>query len=347
MDAMREELDEMRRFGHDVQLFEAEEMRAEVASPTYLGGLWDRTGAALVHPGRLAAGLRDAAMRAGVRVFEHSPATRLERSRATAWTCTWPAPPCGHGGCCWPPVRTPRCCGRCAATCCRCTTTCWSRSRWTGRAARPSGGGGARAWATPRIASTTTGSPPTTASCGAATTPSIGTAARSAVISTTTTPPSRSCRSTSSPRSLSSRGSGSPIAGAARSTPAAASPCSSAPPTAAAWPTPPGTPAWAWPRRASARAWRWISWTGARRRPPGSATSAAGRCPSRPSRFAQPWWASPRTASRRPTRTPAAVGCGSARWIARGSASTFLAVRVVVAVMAVALPLADLPEERK
>ncbi len=82
MDAMREEAEEMRGFGHDVQLFGAEEMRAEVASPTYLGGLWDHTGAALVHPGRLARGLRDAAIAAGVRVFEHSPATRLERTGA-------------------------------------------------------------------------------------------------------------------------------------------------------------------------------------------------------------------------------------------------------------------------
>ena len=43
-----------------------EAMRAEVASPTYLGGVWDRTGAALVDPGKLAAGLADAAARAGV-----------------------------------------------------------------------------------------------------------------------------------------------------------------------------------------------------------------------------------------------------------------------------------------
>ena len=47
-------------------------MRAEVASPTYRGGVWDRTGSGIVDPGKLAAGLRDAAIRAGVRVYEHS-----------------------------------------------------------------------------------------------------------------------------------------------------------------------------------------------------------------------------------------------------------------------------------
>ena len=47
-------------------------MRAEVASPTYLGGVWDRTGAGIVDPGKLAAGLRDAALARRRRVYEHS-----------------------------------------------------------------------------------------------------------------------------------------------------------------------------------------------------------------------------------------------------------------------------------
>ena len=44
-------------------MLDAAAMRAEVDSPTYLGGVWDRSGAGLVHPGRLVAGLRDAALR--------------------------------------------------------------------------------------------------------------------------------------------------------------------------------------------------------------------------------------------------------------------------------------------
>ena len=47
-------------------------MRAEVASPTYVGGLWVKTGAAILDPGKLAFGLREAALRLGVRVYEHS-----------------------------------------------------------------------------------------------------------------------------------------------------------------------------------------------------------------------------------------------------------------------------------
>ncbi len=74
---LAEEAELLRRFGHDVELLDADAMRAEVASPTYRGGMWDRTGAALVDPAKLAAGLRDAALRAGVRVHESTPAGRL------------------------------------------------------------------------------------------------------------------------------------------------------------------------------------------------------------------------------------------------------------------------------
>jgi glycine/D-amino acid oxidase-like deaminating enzyme len=68
----------LRRFGHEAELLDGPAMRAEVASPTYRGGVWDRTGAALLDPGRLAAGLRETAVRLGVRLHEHSPAAALE-----------------------------------------------------------------------------------------------------------------------------------------------------------------------------------------------------------------------------------------------------------------------------
>jgi len=68
----------LERYGHDYELFDRDAVRAEVASPTYLGGLWDKTDAAVVDPGRLAIGLADAALASGVRLHERSPATKLE-----------------------------------------------------------------------------------------------------------------------------------------------------------------------------------------------------------------------------------------------------------------------------
>jgi glycine/D-amino acid oxidase-like deaminating enzyme len=72
-----DELDLLRRFGHEVEVLDGPAMRAEVASPTYRGGIWDRTGAGLLDPGRLADGLRAAAQRAGVRIHEHTRAEAL------------------------------------------------------------------------------------------------------------------------------------------------------------------------------------------------------------------------------------------------------------------------------
>jgi glycine/D-amino acid oxidase-like deaminating enzyme len=72
-----EEAEVLARFGHEVERLDGPAMRAEIASPLYRGGLWDRTGAGILDPGALAAGLRDAAVAAGVRVYEHTPATAL------------------------------------------------------------------------------------------------------------------------------------------------------------------------------------------------------------------------------------------------------------------------------
>lgn len=72
-----EEAELLARFGHDVERLDGAAMRAEIASPLYRGGLWDRTGAAILDPGALARGLRDAALRAGVRIFEHTSAAAL------------------------------------------------------------------------------------------------------------------------------------------------------------------------------------------------------------------------------------------------------------------------------
>jgi len=74
-----EEVQLLRRFGHDAELLDGPGIRAQLNSATYLGGIWDRTGSALVHPGRLADGLRAAAVRAGVRICELSPVRDLRR----------------------------------------------------------------------------------------------------------------------------------------------------------------------------------------------------------------------------------------------------------------------------
>ncbi len=65
------------RYGLDITVLDADQLRAEVNSPTFLGGLWDKDGVAMVHPAKLAWGLKEACLGQGVRIFEHTRATEL------------------------------------------------------------------------------------------------------------------------------------------------------------------------------------------------------------------------------------------------------------------------------
>jgi glycine/D-amino acid oxidase-like deaminating enzyme len=78
----------LHRFGWDAELLDAAAVRAEVNSPTYLGGLWSRDTAALVDPARLCWGLARAAEAAGALVFESSPVTALRRDGAGVLAAT-------------------------------------------------------------------------------------------------------------------------------------------------------------------------------------------------------------------------------------------------------------------
>jgi glycine/D-amino acid oxidase-like deaminating enzyme len=70
------------RYDHSYELFDEAGMQAEVASPTYLGGLWDKTDAAVLDPGKLAAGLAAAARAAGVRIHERTSVRGIEEAGA-------------------------------------------------------------------------------------------------------------------------------------------------------------------------------------------------------------------------------------------------------------------------
>jgi len=62
---------------------DADAVRAEVDSPTYLAGLWSTRSTALVHPGKLVASLARACAEAGVEIFERSAVRGLD-TRSTA-----------------------------------------------------------------------------------------------------------------------------------------------------------------------------------------------------------------------------------------------------------------------
>ncbi|MEW2119232.1 FAD-dependent oxidoreductase [Streptomyces sp. NPDC005474] len=59
------------------EFLDMEAVREQVASPTFLAGLHDRTGVAMLNPAKLVWGLKRACLRLGVRVYEHTPALTL------------------------------------------------------------------------------------------------------------------------------------------------------------------------------------------------------------------------------------------------------------------------------
>jgi glycine/D-amino acid oxidase-like deaminating enzyme len=70
----------LERLGHEVVLLDREALRAELDSPTYRAGLWQRSGAGILDPAKLAWGLARAAESLGAQVHERTPVSRLRDS---------------------------------------------------------------------------------------------------------------------------------------------------------------------------------------------------------------------------------------------------------------------------
>jgi glycine/D-amino acid oxidase-like deaminating enzyme len=69
-------------YGRRYEVLDRDGVRAEVDSPTYVGGIWDRRGVAMLDPAGLAWGLRRACLEEGVRIYEHTRVTGLARDGA-------------------------------------------------------------------------------------------------------------------------------------------------------------------------------------------------------------------------------------------------------------------------
>ncbi|MEV5366386.1 FAD-dependent oxidoreductase [Streptomyces cellulosae] len=68
-----------RGLAEGIEYLDADAVREQVDSPTFLAGLYDRRGVAMLNPARLAWGLKRACLDLGVRVYEHTPALTLRR----------------------------------------------------------------------------------------------------------------------------------------------------------------------------------------------------------------------------------------------------------------------------
>lgn len=82
LSTLREELSLHTEFGHDAVMLDAQQTRAEIASPLFEGSVWNRKLSGTVHPARLAWGLKKAASELGVRIFENTPLTRIKNENS-------------------------------------------------------------------------------------------------------------------------------------------------------------------------------------------------------------------------------------------------------------------------
>jgi glycine/D-amino acid oxidase-like deaminating enzyme len=79
---LEEHAEGLRRFGHKAEWLDREAVRAEIDSPTYLGGVWQKSGVGILDPARLAWGLAAAAESLGARIYEATPVLETESDGA-------------------------------------------------------------------------------------------------------------------------------------------------------------------------------------------------------------------------------------------------------------------------
>ncbi|MFD8636777.1 NAD(P)/FAD-dependent oxidoreductase [Streptomyces sp. NPDC059533] len=79
---LAEEAETAARHGATVTVLDADAVRAEIDSPTFLGAVWNKSDIAMVNPARLAWGLKRACLDLGVRIHEHTPALGLDEHGA-------------------------------------------------------------------------------------------------------------------------------------------------------------------------------------------------------------------------------------------------------------------------
>lgn len=82
LEAVTDEAELAQRYGHDATLRDAAGVRAQVDSPTYLGGVWLHGAVAMLDPAKLTWGLAAACESLGVRIYERSPVTRMAAAPA-------------------------------------------------------------------------------------------------------------------------------------------------------------------------------------------------------------------------------------------------------------------------
>jgi glycine/D-amino acid oxidase-like deaminating enzyme len=88
VDHLRADYDLHKSHGHNVVLLDREATREQLDSPLFAGALWSRNRSGIVHPAKLAWGLKRAALSLGVRLYEHTPLVTVADEGGTVYVKT-------------------------------------------------------------------------------------------------------------------------------------------------------------------------------------------------------------------------------------------------------------------
>ncbi|MCG5075045.1 NAD(P)/FAD-dependent oxidoreductase [Paraburkholderia tagetis] len=85
---LRADYDLHKQHGHDVVLLGEQATREQLDSPLFAGALWSRNRSGIVHPAKLAWGLKRAALTLGVRLYEHTALMSVKDEGETVFVKT-------------------------------------------------------------------------------------------------------------------------------------------------------------------------------------------------------------------------------------------------------------------
>jgi glycine/D-amino acid oxidase-like deaminating enzyme len=72
LDAVEDEFQLYRKYGHEAYRLDRDEVYAEIHSPVFHGAVWSKSRSGTVHPGKLVRGLKRVALELGVRIYENT-----------------------------------------------------------------------------------------------------------------------------------------------------------------------------------------------------------------------------------------------------------------------------------
>ena len=88
LDAIEDEYQLYRKYGHDAHRLNMDQVQAEVRSPIFHGAVWSKSRSGTVHPGKLVRGLKRVALGLGIKIYENTAHLFNKLDSEKVWVTT-------------------------------------------------------------------------------------------------------------------------------------------------------------------------------------------------------------------------------------------------------------------